>query len=364
MTAPIVFRSTDASAPVLTGQAGSLTTLLDAVLTAGYGSVSPMNTSGGAGWTIAFTATSKRSYRMNTTDGTGFYLNVDDTGTGNTAKEAFVVGFETMSAISVGTGQFPTSAQINLSGSAPAGALVCRKSNTADATARAWTAIADDTVLYLFVETGDVASPTAAFAFAFGDIFSYKASDAYRCLIIGRNGANITSNWSTQEGFSALLSGAATFLSNTIGGHYMARSWTAVGGSIGVGKHIDQAKMGALIGSAGVAGTSGNTALTQIANSVSLGRNSLSPNAFPYPNGPDGGLYLSPVWIHHNAAIRGYLKGLWAPIHDRPLNHNDTYSGTGNMAGKNFLVQNILTLSGTIVNDTGQVHVETSNTWS
>ena len=32
-----VYKSTDGSAPVLTGQAGSLTTLLDAVLVNGYG---------------------------------------------------------------------------------------------------------------------------------------------------------------------------------------------------------------------------------------------------------------------------------------------------------------------------------------
>jgi hypothetical protein len=55
-----VYRSTDASAPVLTGQVGSLTALLDAVLVNGYGALSA------AGWTIAQTTTNKRGYKQNT----------------------------------------------------------------------------------------------------------------------------------------------------------------------------------------------------------------------------------------------------------------------------------------------------------
>jgi hypothetical protein len=56
-----VYRSTDASAPVLTGQVGSLTALLDAILVNGYGALTA------AGWTIAQTTTNKRGYKQNTT---------------------------------------------------------------------------------------------------------------------------------------------------------------------------------------------------------------------------------------------------------------------------------------------------------
>jgi hypothetical protein len=360
MTAPIVYRSTDASAPVLTGAAGSLVALLHAVLVAGYGSGAQATS---LGWTSAFTATNKEAYRNSATDGTGFYLNVDDTGTGNTVKEAFVVGFETMSAISVGTGQFPTSGQINLTGSAPAGALVCRKSTTADATARAWTIVGDDTVFYLFIETGDQVNPIGAMPFVFGDIFSYKASDAYRCVIIARNAANGGS--STFEVFGALMAASTTFMSLPMQGHYMPRSWTAVGGSIAVGKHIDHGKMGSFGIAGGIGGSGLSTSVAYWNNTngvgVSIGFNN-GQASFPYPNGPDGGLYLSPIWIHHNGSVRGYLKGLWAPCHDRPLNHNDTFSGTGNMSGKSFVVQSVPTVNaGAAV--VGQVHIETSNTW-
>ena len=40
MTAPTIYRSTDASAPVLTGEVGKLVDLLDACLVNGYGAKS------------------------------------------------------------------------------------------------------------------------------------------------------------------------------------------------------------------------------------------------------------------------------------------------------------------------------------
>jgi hypothetical protein len=286
-------------------------------------------------------------------DGTGLYLNVNDAGPGaGGAKEARLTGFETMSALSTGTGQFPTSGQLAIG----IGAVVCRKSTTADGTARAWTIIADDTVFYLLTETGDNVSPTIAFAIMFGDIFSYKASDAYRCALIARNIEN--SNNASGDGFTALHGASSLFLSQTMIGHYMPRTWTAVSGAILFGKHIDHAKTGTFGNSGSLSGVS------IVSNgSVAIGYNSSSLVHMPYPNGTDGGLYVSPIWVHHNNAVRGYLKGAWAPLHHQPLNHNDTYSGSGNMSAKSFLSQNVVSYVG---NSTvaGQVHFETSSTWS
>ncbi len=359
MTTVTVYRSTDASAPTLTGQAGSLTTLLDAVLVNGYGSQPA------AGWTIAFTTTSKRSYRVSAVDGTGFYLNVDDSAV-TTAKEAYMTGFETMSAFATGTGQFPTSSLLNL-GTSPAGAVVCRKSTTADSTARAWTIVADDTCFYLFAETGDNTSPLQTFPFMFGDIFSYKSSDAYRCMIIGRNIANSAALMN--EGFAQLHSTNVNFLTLTMIGHYMARSWTTAGGAIPFGKHIDHGKMGCFGSNLSLTGTSILTEIGVGSFVCQIGANSIGPAVLAYPNGPDGGLYLSPIWVHHSGSVRGYLKGLWAPLHDRPLNHDDTYSGTGNLSGKSFVVQSIVSSIPNGIGNVntalaGQVHIETSSTWS
>lgn len=347
-----LYKSTDASAPVLTGQAGSLVALLDAILVNGYGAKTA------AGWTIAFTAANKRVYTM-AAGGTGFSLYVDDSAAA-TAKEARMTGFEVPSALGTGTGQFPTSGQSSVG----IGALLCRKSATADATARAWTCIADGHTFYLFIETGDLAtSPFAALPFMFGDFFSYKSGEAYNCMIIGRtveNTALMSGDW-----FGALPpdgTGSAS-MSSTCSGHYVARSWTGIGGSTRVGKVIDTAKMGS--GPSGWAGGQGTAATIFVNTKFGMGYNGnyLSGGSFPYPNGPDGGLYVSPIWLNHSNAVRGYLKGLWAPLHDRPLGHAALYSGTGNLLGKSFISQNIPVWIDS-VNQNGEVHVEYSDTWS
>ena len=56
MAVPTVYRSDDASAPVITGTAGDLVMALDAILVNGYGAKSA------AGWTIAYTGANKRAY--------------------------------------------------------------------------------------------------------------------------------------------------------------------------------------------------------------------------------------------------------------------------------------------------------------
>jgi hypothetical protein len=349
-----VYRSTDASAPVLTGQAGSLTSLLDAVLVNGYGSATA------AGWTIGYTTTNKRAYLQNLTganNASGMYLYVDDTAPGaGGAKEARACGFETMSAITpVGTGQFPTSGQSAVG----VGTLVIRKSATADSTARAWTIIANGQTIYLFIETGDQVAPVAAFPFVFGDFFSYKTSDSYAVAIVGRPLENTGS--SSSESLSTLSGATVQYtLSNVMTGHYSARSWTGVGGSQKIGKLIDNSKMG----TASVGNWNSDTQTTGATNGqISLGRNS-NGAYFAYPNGPDGACWISPIWLNHSNAIRGYFKGLWAPLHDRPLNHGDTYTVSGgNLNGKSMIAQAIPAFINNAI-DVGQIHVETSDTWT
>lgn len=423
-TAVRTFKSTDASAPVLTGQVGALTALLDACLVNGYGSI-PC-----AGMEIGQTTTNKRQYILNrgavvtgsiagttltvsavtsgklavgqtisgsgvtvgttitavltgivggigtytvsasqtvastaitaTSLSTGFSLWVDDNAP-TTAKEARVSGYQTMSATTpTGTGQFPTSSQSTIG----TGMLVIRKSTTADATARAWTLTSDGTVIYLFTETGDYTSPLATFPFIFGDIFTYGPLDTSNCIIIGRQFENsslpVVNNGTTiYEPFPQLqLPNSISFLSNTMSGQYMAASFTNIGSSIAVGKHTDQIKMG-------WNGAGSGLQIGYLGNWLTGNNNTLWLNEFVYPNGPDGGLFMAPLWIHHGGHLRGYLKGLWAPLQHLPLNHNDTFNGTGLFAGRTFLNQ---ALNAVTANNAGgfgsEVFVETSNTWA
>lgn len=354
-----IYRSTDASAPSLTGQVGSLTTLLDAILVNGYGSQTA------AGWTISQTTTNKRGYLQNLTGAnnpSGVLLYVDDTGPGaGGAKEARACGFETMSAITpVGTQQFPTSGQLAIG----VGTVVIRKSTTADSTARVWTCIANGQTIYLFVETGDFTTPNfGALPFVFGDFFSYKSSDTYAVCIIGRTAENSGSqncDWLISIGYFNNVIGT---LAVTNAGHFIDRSWTGVGGSVLCGKRIDLDKMGY---GAGVGAIGGQGAGPTTANGplYGIGFNSNS-TYFPYPNGPDGACWESPIWLNHNGAVRGYLKGLWAPLHDKPLNHADTFTVSGgNLNAKSFIAQNCPTQGVAGLVGIGQLHIETSDTWT
>lgn len=349
-----VYRSTDASAPVLTGQVGSLTALLDAILVNGYGALSA------AGWTIAQTGTNKRGYKQSTVGSNntaGMCLYIDDTGPGaGAAREARVCGFETMSAITpTGTGQFPTSAQSAIG----VGTLVIRKSSTADATARAWTAVANGQTLYLWIETGDWIAPgLAAFTFVFGDFKSYRPSDQYAVGIVARNIEN--SAQATNESFAVVAPISQFNLSNKTFGHFVARHWSGQGGSAGCSKFMDWARFGNGTTQGGWS-SDGQTAMGG-STSIMPGRYSTG-QLFPGPNGADGSLFLSPLYVSHGWAYRGYWPGLWVPLHDRPLNHNDVVTvASGNMSGKTLLCQQLLVyLSG---NDYGNILVETSDTWS
>jgi hypothetical protein len=360
-----LYQSTDSSAPSLTGAVGSLVALLDAVLVNGYGAKSA------AGWTKPYTSTNQAVFRMTTSSATGFYLNVNDNGPGaGGAKEARMTGFQTASAVATGTGQFPTLSQLGIG----IGAVVCRKSTTADSTARAWTMVADATCFYLFVETGDQTAPVMCMSFMFGDFFSYSSTDTSYCAIIGRtienNGAAGTAspgatlaNW--YESFTTLVTVNTTTLSNTLPGHYIAANFTGVGGSLAFGKCTDQT----LMGSASTSAIALQLGYAGYVSTGTIGTGTTWIGQFNYPNPPDNGLYTAPVRIVHTQSVRGYFKGLWAPLQHLPINHLDTYSGTGNMAGKSLIAISIFGGSSWAnVNPPTpaacQVHVEYSDTWS
>lgn len=368
-----IFKSTDTDAPVLTGQAGSLITLLDAVLINGYNakSISALSRSGStatatcvghgyivgdcllvagadqseyngevyitsvpdadtftysvdsgavtpatgtitvkkapAGWTKPYSDTNKAAYRMG--GGNQRYLRLDDSGTGFNAR---VVGYEEMSAISTGTGPFPTSAQFS-------GGLYAPKSSVTTSVARDWVAAVTDRVLILHVVVdGNTTNPHALF---FGDFKSLKSGDQYNTLLIAASLTTLSAN-----SFSDVSA-----ISSAVAAHYCARSYTQLGGSVEMGKHVDGVKSGSTSADLGSAGLS-------------------------YPNPSDGGLYLSEVFVHEPFNFRGTLPGVWAPLHARPITHGDTFDGAGDVAGRKFLALNLY--------NSGQFFLETSNTWN
>lgn len=260
-----VYRSQDASAPVLTGasSSGALTTVLDAILVNGYG------TQPAAGWSIVGTATYQRAYKMGA--GTGFVLSVNDSSAGSGgAQEALIYGFETATSAITGTGQFPAQGSPN----------VLRKSATNDATPRAWVCFADNRTVYFFAASGDTAS--TYFGLMFGDFYSVCPGDQRNCMLIGSTTQNSGTN-TTDTCTNAQIP------TNAMTGHYIAQTYCGSNyGYITASKHGDAAKQGSTT-------------------------NQLASNVTPLltPNAGDGAYYVAPVWLCEAATgmVRGRLRG-------------------------------------------------------
>lgn len=312
-----VYRSSDASAPVLDGQVGSLVNLLDKCLVAGYGAKTA------AGWTKPYTSGS-HSAVFKQGGGNQFYIDVNDNGPGaGTYKEARVRGYEVMTAVATGTGDFPSAAQI-------ATAYVIRKSAAADATTRSWIVIADNRTFYLFIFPGDVAN--ICNGYFFGDMYSLLSGDGYRTGIIARTSED-SSAGSGDKGDQLTGPGNGSF--GVLTGHYMARGYTGLGGSVQVGKISSH----------------------EINQNATLGQGVMS-----FPNPTDGGIYVARVFIQEPttsslSSRRGWLRGFWSfghPIVN--VINGDTFTGTGDLAGKTFL---IIKTSG----NSGLYCMEISDTW-
>lgn len=169
------YRSTDSGAPVLSGTAGSLIALLDACLVNGYGAKAA------AGWTKNYSGTNKAVYRPS--HGSRFYLRVLDDGSDGAqgARLARVRGYESMSDVDTGTGEFPTDAQVS-------GGLYLGKSSTADSTARTWVVLADGkrAIVMIAHHASHTQSYTQAF---FGDLGGASAADPYAAMLVAAKDA-------------------------------------------------------------------------------------------------------------------------------------------------------------------------------
>lgn len=281
--------------PTLTGAAGSLITLLDYLLVTTLG------------WTKAFTGTNIASYRAPT--GNRHYLNVDDTTTLNSRLRGFEVATAAGVAPAAGTGPFPTDAMNS------GGFYFLKGDDTT--TARKWWFLSNGPLFYL--TSYCAGSQLYTTTLTFGEFPSAKAADAYNTIL----GAG----WSANDYIYPMY----VYNINTAGsGVAIARSYTQLGGAVGGVRIIPY-----YYGSQSQIGSSGAA----------------------YPSPLEGALLLSKVQVSEPGAylMRGFLPGIWAPLHVRPLLDGDTFTGTGDFAGRSFLVRN----SGS----SGQVIIELSDTW-
>jgi hypothetical protein len=204
------------------------------------------------GFTKPFSGTNLAAYRSADPTSTGMYLRVDDTN----AKYPRVVGYESMTGISADlVGPFPTAAQMS-------GGLYWAKSFTADSTARPWVLVGDSRLFYLLAafQSGNTAYSALA---VFGDPISTRSGDAYCCIINGHNTTPSTAGANSGE-FDAW---DATTSSNFT---TMPRSYTGLGSAVGM-RRIPPS----------------------LYSQFTSGRSGDGSNSMPYPNHPDGGLYVT-----------------------------------------------------------------------
>ena len=297
-----VYRSSDASAPVLRGNTpGDLINVLDKCLVTGYGAKTA------AGWTKPYTGTNVAAFRQGA-GSNSMYLRIDDTSTAAGDRPFKITAYETMSDVNTGLPQsFPT----NVQESGGMNVWTKQTSSTA-ANAREWIIWADEKLFYMYLNPYPERAAGATQKYytqfwGFGDINTYKTGDATHTMILGSlPGSSIYSSQNIFNGSSNV--------SSSHGKLYMARRFDQLGSPIPMGWHSDYVKQSGLY----------------------------CGGSLSYPHGPDGGLYMAPIWCHDpNSSpynIRGVFPGLWAHAHPESiLAHLDTFEGQGDLAGRNFI---------------------------
>lgn len=243
------------------------------------------------GWTIAFTATNKRSY-LQGSGSNGFYFDVDD----SVGGYANVRGYETMTAVGTGSNPFPTVAQQATS--------TIYKSN--GAVTREFVIAGNSKCLRIWTPPNGIFTTGGGSLMDFGDVVTEVSGDVYGTTISTRADTEVT------NGYSAFA--MTSSVTATVTGRYVARLATGVGTSIAAGVHGDSAKNN---------------------GSVVLGTGAC---AYPAQN---GGAYIAPLTLHNNSSPRGILPGIYDICHNKPFTNFDTFAGNGVYVGKKFIAINI-----------------------
>ncbi len=315
-----VCKSEDAGAPVLDGQVGSLVALLDAVLVNGYGSHP------GLGWTIEFSDTDRRVYRMPTVGTSGRCLRVDDT-YGNYAK---VNAYDDMTDIDTGVGGFPGTG-IN---------RYWRKSSTTDATARQWAIFSDGAFLHVFLRWHPGGSYSYTYQ-VFGDI-APQLGLSFQPTIFSASGSASEGSPSTQD---------ICILGTTTPDRYDTFSFPSGDGSLSYEnfKSFGNALCGTYIGN-------GST--------VSPTTSSAEFHGSPITIAPGYNLYSESPSKMRNRYIAGTLPGLLSPWTDTySFSNGTTYDDLTGGDGKTWMLQRLQFSSGSGLGSIGSVLIDITGPW-
>jgi len=304
-----VYRWDDPSAPILNYAAGSMIAILNACLVTGYG------TKAGAGWSKPFVGASKAVYRQGVLAGAHqHHLDVDD----YAPTAVKIRGYRVMTAVNVGSYPFPTTVQKT--------AYYANKGTKLGVNSR-WVIVADARTAYVFMRNEN-ALDRGWYSFGFGDIASWKKNDATGCFISGHQSPSYSSLGVFNNDATYVTNGEflARNIDDTVTSEYLRKSFTKLGNNQPLSGDIN--------------------------------------GGVTYPD-VQGSAILSPFFICEGvtgSVMRGTHRGIWALCHPQPYANLDTFSGTGDLLGKQFMAINISGVS--ITQYYGQIAVEISDTWA
>ena len=270
-----IYRSTDNSAPGLTGQPGKLVDVLRACLVTGYGT--GLNLKVAAGWQEVFTDTNRAVFRPGAGASSRQYYRVGHNSEDGDASICRLQGFESMSTPDVGAGAFPSLQPV-----------YPRASAANNSTARAWTVAADDRTCILFIANGAGGFPTRWQTTYFGEIYSYVPGDAHSgCVIGGWDGGGDTCPITLKKGNTAW--------DNALPSAFIARNYDGAPGAVNLRFSWYQPMMKPQSSQYGV-GCAGRVAVE---------------------NPADGKCWLGQILLCTDTiqkCVRGYLRGLTHPL--------------------------------------------------
>lgn len=279
-----IYYGIDGGAPILSKNVGTLANILTACLVDGYGDKE------GAGWTKLFLDANRVALRQGKVSNNKI-LYVNDN-VSSYPQLAYLRGFNSMSDINTGEGEFPSGAQASL------GVHVYKSAGLANEM-RNWTLLATESTFYLQINATNTFNSANSIMYGFGDFSSFKSGDVYNSFFIGSTNVNLYS-----DDYFGKSSTIDTAIEDS---HFLERSYSLLNGPVLSGKHWDSAKDGCT-----------------------------------FPNPVDGSLIMSPIWLTEPGVLRGKLNGIYKVSHSsQSFNHGDTFSGTGIYAGKLFQIMRV-----------------------
>lgn len=290
------YASTDASAPTLNGQAGSLITVLDAILLNGYGAKAA------AGWSSPWNDGAGNNKIYAPASAGAYPVKIQDNGpTAGGVRESYLA----IGSAHLGAGALANESPANIGRANP---YVIRKSETIATTARAWYAYADAETLMFFNNPG-AAENTFRLTIA-GRFIPFSATDLKPFWATGVITANDSSLTADQQPFGCLPSYSTL---------------TFCGGSP---TNADQSATAASLF------TNAPRALATVAGATNISQYGPT-NPDPYTgltNFNDAGFY-------QNNALRGRARGVIIPTWGGAGSDLDTFTATLNGVARDYIVR-------------------------